>query len=423
MYCFVAPLLVCLLWACLWGGVAMRQARQAMELENLGAVQFNNSAHFLVDGSDLCYDVPQNDLMFGDTTVFTNRLVGVTPVCKFDADRSDTAIFHVLESFRFPNTFGGQRLGPILTVLYLSGCTVFYIAFSDSASFMVDIYASNGRKNTHWARRLLWASAAGVLTTALLSLGGAAALKSIESAITIVAIPFAILMCFLLQTITLFCQSAVTDPDGMIEIDYPFPDQPEFAMPVYGGIFNVVEFGASFGKVNTARVEMGMHQPTRLQILEFVKGLLIPFVSLRQILQSTYPENPKTNATVVICYAVIYFSGMTTLLASRIYPGLAGFATTFCILAGGSLGLIRAGFRSRYNLRSNHLADLLTGLFLWPQVLVQMRLHCVVGASKPKEKGVNDKAGAKRGHRTEEFDGDTKEFDDVCVDDGDDYAC
>jgi BCCT, betaine/carnitine/choline family transporter len=423
LYSFVAPLLTMVLWASLWGGTAMRQARQAMELEKLGEAHYNNSAHFLVDGSDLCYDVPQNDLMFGDTTVFTNRLLGVTPVCKFDASRPDLATVHVLESFRFPGTFGGQGLGLALTLLYLMGCTVFYVAFSDSASFMVDIYASNGRKNTHWARRLLWASSAGALTTALLSLGGSAASKPIESAIIIVAIPFAFLMCFLLQTITLFCQAVVDNPEDTYENGYQFPDQPEFAMPVYGGIFNVIEFGASFGKVNMARVEMGIHQPTRFQMVEFVKGLLIPFVSLRQILQSTYPENPKTNATVVICYALLYISGMTTLLASRIYPGLAGFATTFCILAGGSLGLIRAGFRSRYNLRSNHLADLLTGLFLWPQVLVQMRLHCVVGASKPKEKGVNDKAGAKRGHRTEEFDGDTKEFDNVCVDDGDEHAC
>jgi hypothetical protein len=101
----------------------MRQARQAMELEQLGELHYNNSAHFLADGSDLCYNVPQNDVMIGDTTVFTNRLLGVTPVCKFDADRSN--------------------------VLYLLGCTVFYITFSDSASFMVDIFASNGRKNTH----------------------------------------------------------------------------------------------------------------------------------------------------------------------------------------------------------------------------------------------------------------------------------
>jgi hypothetical protein len=138
----------------------------------------------------------------------------------------------------------------------------------------------------------------------------------------------------------------------------------------------------SFGKVNAARVEMGVHQPTRFQTVELVKGLLIPFVSLHQILQVTYPENPWTNAMVVICYDAVYCSEMATLLASRRHPGLAGFATAPCIFTGGLKGLIRAGFRSRYNLRSNHLADLLTSTFLWPQVLVQIRLHCVVRAKE-----------------------------------------
>jgi hypothetical protein len=400
----------------------MRQARQAMELESLGELHYNNSAHFLADGSDLCYNVPQTDVTFDDFTVFSNRLLGVTPVCKFDADSSDLANVHVLESFRFPGTFGGQGLSPALTVLYLLGCTVLYVAFSDSASFMVDIFASNGRKNTHWARRLLWASAAGALTTVLLSLGGSAASKSIESAIIIVAVPFAILMCFLVQTITLFCQAAVDNPEGTNDNDYQFPDQPEFAMPVYGGIFNIVEFVASFGKVNAARMEMGIHQPTRFQTIEFVKGLLIPFVLLRQVLQATYPENPRTNAMVVMCYGALYLSGAMTFLVSRTNPDLAGFATTFGILAGGSLGLIRAGFRSRYNLRSNYLADLLTSMFLWPQVLVQMRLHCVAGTNQRKERAVDGIADAKRGERTEEFDGGINEFDHVCMDDGDEYA-
>jgi choline-glycine betaine transporter len=121
LYSFAALLLVCLLWSCLWGGVGMRQARQAMELERLGEVYYNNSAHFL-----------------GDSIVFTNELVGGTPVCKFDAAHSDFTIFHV--------PVGGQGLGQVLTVLYLLGCTVFYITFSDSASFMLDFYASNGRK-------------------------------------------------------------------------------------------------------------------------------------------------------------------------------------------------------------------------------------------------------------------------------------
>jgi BCCT, betaine/carnitine/choline family transporter len=148
-HCFLAPVTACMLWVCVWGGVAMRQARQAMELERLGADYYNNSATFLADGSEICYDVPQRDIVVDGETVFKNRLPGVTPVCLFDDDWSDQATINVLHSFRYPHTFGEQGLGPTLTLLYLLGCVVFYITMSDSVSFMVDKFASNGRKNNH----------------------------------------------------------------------------------------------------------------------------------------------------------------------------------------------------------------------------------------------------------------------------------
>jgi choline-glycine betaine transporter len=44
MYSFVAPLFACLLWVCVWAGIAMRQARQAMELEKLGELHYITSS-------------------------------------------------------------------------------------------------------------------------------------------------------------------------------------------------------------------------------------------------------------------------------------------------------------------------------------------------------------------------------------------
>jgi BCCT, betaine/carnitine/choline family transporter len=81
-YSFLVPVLVSLLWVCIWGGTGMRQDRQAVELEKLGLDYFDNSAHFLADGSDLCCIVPQEGIAVNDLTIFTNRLFGVTPVCK-----------------------------------------------------------------------------------------------------------------------------------------------------------------------------------------------------------------------------------------------------------------------------------------------------------------------------------------------------
>jgi hypothetical protein len=116
---------VCILWACIWGGVALRQSRQALELEKLGELYYNNSAHYLADGSNLCYDVPQADVLVDGMVVFTNRLLGITPVCKFDKTRPSEAAINALNSFRFPETFSGNGMGQFLTVFYLLACVVF----------------------------------------------------------------------------------------------------------------------------------------------------------------------------------------------------------------------------------------------------------------------------------------------------------
>jgi hypothetical protein len=97
------------------------------------------------------------------------------------------------------------------------------------------------------------------------------------------------------------------------------------------------------------------------------------FVSLNQILCNTYPQNPKTNSILVLLYAVCYLGWWACYLASGSYPGLKGAAWTLFIVSGGILGALRSGFRGVNDLHSNIFADYASGLFLWPQVLTQMR--------------------------------------------------
>jgi Cys-rich protein (TIGR01571 family) len=125
--------------------------------------------------------------------------------------------------------------------------------------------------------------------------------------------------------------------------------------------------------------------PTKFQCVEFVKGLFIPFVPLNQVLRSTYPENPRTNMMVVACYTVGYASWVVVFLVSLSRQHLAGFATTIFLMTGGMLGLIRLGFRTRYHLRSNYVADWMASTFLWPQVLAQMRQHDAVASTKVRD--------------------------------------
>jgi hypothetical protein len=100
----------------------------------------------------------------------------------------------------------------------------------------------------------------------------------VQAASIILGLPMSILLCFLVQSVSLFFQAAVYS--GVQ--DFIFPSQPEFDMPVYGGIFNAMEYLVSFGCVNPSRVELGIDRATSSQLVEAVKGLVLPFISLNQ---------------------------------------------------------------------------------------------------------------------------------------------
>jgi BCCT, betaine/carnitine/choline family transporter len=374
LYTLFAPAGFCLVSFCILGGAGLRQARQALELEELGARFFNDSGHFASPAHALCYDVPQENVIVGDQLVFTNFLPGVTPVCLFDESDPGSSTYKVLNSFRFPDTFRGSGLGSALSVLLILTTALYGVTSGDSACLIVDNLASSGRRNNHWARRVFWSVTMGALATAVLSGGheNQIALQALQAAQVLCGFPFGFVLCFMMQSIYLLCRAAERADRGPT---YSLPSQPEFTMPIYGGILNAVEYIASLGRVNQARVDLGMDKPSRRHVIEFIKGLVAPFVSLHQILSSTYPKTPFSNGCVVASYTICYLGWIALLGASAKYPEFRGLRWSLFVVNGGTLCLIRAGFRAKYNLRSNGLTDVIASMFLWPQVLTQMRIQ------------------------------------------------
>lgn len=78
------------IWFAVFGGVGLRQARQALELQQVGNETFGDPAFFQASTPN-CFNVPQEDLIVNGTTVFTNWVPGVTPVCYFNSSDADNA--------------------------------------------------------------------------------------------------------------------------------------------------------------------------------------------------------------------------------------------------------------------------------------------------------------------------------------------
>lgn len=372
-YGLLAPILYIIVWFTIWGGIGLRQARQADELIALGSTYFNDTKEFAVPGSDFCYDVPQGDVVVDGQTIFTNYLLGVTPVCKFDSSKADLSAFNVLYSFSFPDELK-NGFGPVLTGLFLICLTIYFATSSDSGSLVVDHLSANGRKKHHWIQRLFWAVTEGAVATSLLSAGGSAALQGVQAASIIAALPFQFLLCYLLESIWVFVNQAAKDPDNM---EFKLSTQAEFAMPIYGGIFNIFEFTASGGDVNPKRIERGMHLPTRMQAVEFFKALFVPFISLYQVLNAAYPKSKKMNFVTSAFYGLIFITWVAVFISYGTYTAMLGWGWGIMFCGAVLLASIRNGFRERYNLRSNVLGDFIASCFVYPQVLAQMRIHCV----------------------------------------------
>jgi hypothetical protein len=76
-------------------------------------------------------------------------------------------------------------------------------------------------------------------------------------------------------------------------------------------------------------------------------------------------------------YGLLFVTWVSLFAAYGAYTSLLAWGWAIMFSAAVLLASVRNGFRERYNLRSNVLGDFMASCFLWPQVLTQMRGHCV----------------------------------------------
>lgn len=372
LYSMVAPILYCLIWFVVWGGVAIRQARQAEELIDLGDTVWGDKAYYATAENPNCYDVPQgSETGPSGEIIFTNTMNGVTPVCVFHAPY-DYSAYNLLYSFSFPESFD-SGFGPFLTVIFIISLAIYFATSSDSGSLVVDHLSANGRKHHHWVQRLFWAVTEGAVATAILSAGGDNGLVAVQAASIVAGLPFNFLLVYLMQSIWLFCKHAAEDEN---DFEYHPPKGKTFTTPIYGGIFNILELATSCGKVNEHRISKGMDKPKPHHYIGFAEGVAAPGLSLIKVLNAAYPENPKTNIFNAVLYSLQYYCFIALFIVYSNYPGMIGMAWVVFFCAATQLTVIRSGFRHHYSIRSNIVGDAIASTFFWPQVMVQMKECC-----------------------------------------------
>lgn len=371
---FLAPTAYSLLWFSFMGGIGLRQQRQALELEQIGNDTFADPTYFQSDDSTFCYDVPQNDVYVGDTLVFTNTLPGITPVCKFDSANSAGAWFNVMFSFAYPGTgsdgnFAG--FGQFMSGISIFALAIYFITSSDSGSLVVDTLASNGAEEHHWLQRVFWAFTEGGVATGLLVAGGNDALGALQTASIVFGLPFNFFiffmcwgiykMCIILETVEAQGHDSLVDPKLMLP-------KKTWLMPLCGGIFNIMEFIVSFGRVHE---DLGVEFPTNGQVLGFFKNLLLPFLSVFSI-YSSLTGHTASSAIMAGTYAICHFSWIALFACGTINYGFIAFGWTAFFLNALILTFLRTEIRNKLRIGGNVAGDFVAGSFLYPQALLQM---------------------------------------------------
>ena len=371
---FICPTIYGIIWFSFIGGIGLRQERQARELEALGQVHFNNSNYFVSTENQFCYDVPQENVYNATTgeVIFTNTLPGITPVCKFDSSQATLAWFNVMNSFSYPGT--GADFGQFLSGLSIFTLAIYFITSSDSGSLVVDNLSTNGREDHHWFQRVFWAVTEGAVATGLLAAGGSDALSALQAASIVFGLPFNFFIFFMCYTVYKMCDTLEKHETGRdIDPNLLLPKK-TWDMPIFGGIFNIIEYIASFGRVHE---DLGINFPTRDVTMGFIKNLVLPFLSIRLIYEAIdlKGEHKLHNILAAITYAVCHVAWIALFICGTINYGFIAFGWTAFFLNACILTSLRMEFRTKFAITGNAVGDFIASSFLYPQALLQMEMH------------------------------------------------
>jgi len=392
-FALTIPALYALLWFCTFGGAAIRMHRRAEFFQKEGGLLFNDTNHFLHTSptfrpaaAGACFDVP--DSLPGAYAVEGAFVTDtrVSPVCLF-AYADDAGYW-----FDLMNQYYG--LGDLLKGLSIILTVLYFVTSSDSGSLVVDLIAANGQE-AHVVQRIFWAISEGAVAIALLQAGGPQSLKALQAVSIIAGLPFTVILMFMC---TALWRALKIDQGDMP----PREERTDWSLPLYGGIFDVIELAFSCGK---------SPKPEGSAIANFFVGLAAPPLLLwkamrgcagkgakegggKKVEESSASQDGMMAAACALLYLAFWLFHILTW--ADVNHGLSGMAWAAHVFFAGIVAVVRMHLRGIYHIEGSGAEDFFASLFLWPQVLAQMakqvteEVREVTWKKKPKEDAIEE---------------------------------
>ncbi|KAL3786673.1 hypothetical protein ACHAWO_013333 [Cyclotella atomus] len=318
------------------GGIGLRQSRQALELEKLGTDFYDNAAHFQSADNTFCYDVPQEDVVVDGNVIFTNTLLGITPVCMFDSANSESAWFNVMYSFTYPG----------------SGAEGNFPGFGQFMIWSLMRSPRMEKKNITRCRESFG------LSTKELSLLGCCGLEVLMPSLRFKQHQlFSVCRFFMCWTVYKMC--AALDNHGQEDFHDPKVLLPKksWTIPLYGGVFNYMEALFSAGKIHPQMKEEGIVTPPVSDIF-----IVLSFGLEEEEFQVQHLHDGR------LCIIAFPLDCSICLRQNDLAFAWTVFFINACILIS-----VRLEVRTKLGITGNVVGDFIACSFMYPQGLLQMK--------------------------------------------------
>jgi choline-glycine betaine transporter len=362
-YSLTVPFFYALVWFCTFGAAAIRMHRRAEFLSEVGGDLFlATNQDFRPTGAGKCFDVPSS-LPAAYAANFSSYVTNahLSPVCLFSWSDDAGYWFDLMYQF--------HGMGPFLSGVSILVIVLFFVTSSDSGSLVVDLIAANGRE-AHVIQRIFWAVSEGAVAVALLQAGGTQSLKALQAISIVAGLPFTVILMFMCTAIW----RALKIDQGHMQ---PRTSRVDWALPLYGGIFELFETVLSMGRSGL---------PEASAVVGFLLGIFAPPLLLHRSVRGLagkraacgakggLPSSNLQDTFLVVASGLLYlaFWVLHILALARVNRGLSGMGWAALVAFVSIVAVCRHSIRLSYHIEGSGMEDFFVCLLFWPQALVQM---------------------------------------------------
>lgn len=134
--------------------------------------------------------------ILGATGIYLNETTNGAIKGAIDANIA-TAMFEMLK-----HLINSPVVEIFMYIVAIFAIVLFFVTSSDSGSLVVDNLTSGGKEDSPKTQRVFWAIMEGIIAMSVLLLGGEAALKTLQSAVVITGLPFAVLLLIMMYSLS-----------------------------------------------------------------------------------------------------------------------------------------------------------------------------------------------------------------------------